>query len=307
MKAVYQLAGVSKQAVSQYNSKQYDFSKKLDGLMMEVDILKSEHPGCGVEKMYYTLCPDWLGRDKFIELFMGLGYRVRKIKNYTRTTIPVHSKYKNLIEGMLINRKNQVWQSDITYYQVGSRFYYVVFIIDVYTKRIMGYQVSDHLRAEANILALKMAFKHSDGPLDGLIHHSDRGSQYIDSVYTKMLTDQGISISMGAKAQDNAYAERVNGTIKNEYLKYRDIQSYNVLYKEVKKAVAHYNQKRKHRGLPNWMSPLEFEQYLLVLGSQRRPKVIIYAEGNYKIKEALSLHDFKPKQEPQAHNCPIVI
>jgi transposase InsO family protein len=307
MKAVYEIAGVSKQAVSQHFTGQHNFDQKLEGLIVEADTLKAEHPGCGVEKMYYTLQPDWLGRDKFIDLFMDLGYRVKKIRNYTKTTIPVHSKYKNLIEGMLIHRKNQVWQSDITYFPVGSRFYYIVFIIDVYTKEIMGYQVSDHMRAEANILALKMAFKNSDGPLDKLIHHSDRGSQYIDGGYTKMLNDKEIAISMGEKAQDNAYAERINGTIKNEYLKYRDIQSLNDLRKEVKKAVNHYNEKRKHRGLPKWMSPKEFKKELLDLGSQKRPKVIIYAEGNYKIREALSHPDFKPKEEPQAHNCPIVI
>lgn len=307
MTAVYQIAEVSKQAVKQYRLRQDDFHQKLEELLIAADILRSEHPGCGVEKMYYTLCPNWLGRDKFIELFMDLGYRVRKVRNYARTTFSVQSKYQNLIEGMLVDRPNQVWQSDITYYQVGSRFYYVVFIIDVYTKKVVGYQVSDHLRAEANIQALRMAFKDSGCYLKGLIHHSDRGSQYIDRVYTQLLTDRGILISMGEKAQENAYAERINGTIKNEYLKYRNIQSFNHLRNEVKKAVTHYNQKRKHRGLPRWMSPEEFEQDLLVLEGQRRPEVIIYAEGNYKIRKASSPPDFKPKEEPKAHNCPIVI
>jgi transposase InsO family protein len=307
MSEVYHITGLSKQAVHQHIKRLEEFNQKLSGLVVEVDELRSEHPGCGVEKMYYTLQPEWLGRDKFIEIFMHMGYRLKRIKNFKKTTIPIYSKYQNLIQGLQVFRKNQVWQSDITYFQVGNRYYYIVFITDVYTKRIIGYQVNDHLRAEANLSALKMAIKHSKGSLEGLIHHSDRGSQYIDNRYIKLLEENSIQISMGKKAQDNAYAERINGTIKNEYLKYKKIQSLKELQNEVNKAVKHYNTKRKHRALIGWKTPIEFENYLINLDNRRRPKVIIYAEGNSKIKEALSLLDFKPEEEPKAHNCPIVI
>ena len=100
--------------------------KKLSDLVIEADLIKSEHPGCGVEKLYYTLEPNRLGRDKFIDYFMDLGYRVKRIRNYIRTTIPVDSKYQNFISGMLLNDRNQVWQTDITYYHVGHRFYYML-------------------------------------------------------------------------------------------------------------------------------------------------------------------------------------
>ena len=120
-------------------------------------------------------------------------------------------------------------------------------------------------------------------------------------------SDNGIQISMGAKAQDNAYAERINGTIKNEYLKYWGPKNYRELKSMLCKAVDHYNNKRIHNNLPVGMSPVQFEKSLLDLTSQRRPTVIIYAEGNYKIKVASSHFDFKPKEEPLAHNCPIEI
>ena len=151
---------------------------------------------------------------------MELGYRVQTKKNYQRTTVPVHSKYKNLIQGMMVQDRNIVWQTDITYFLIGDQYYYLVFIIDVYTKVILGYQASDHLRAEANLAALRMAINNSNGSLDWLIHHSDKGGQYIDKNYISLLERYGISISMGASARDNAYAERINGTIKNEYLNY---------------------------------------------------------------------------------------
>ena len=307
MRSIYKIARVSKQAAHKYFKHEDELSKKLSDLLVEADELKEEHPGCGVEKMYQTLQPEWLGRDKFISLFMQLGYRVRTQKNYQKTTIPVHSQYKNLIQGLMVQDRNIVWQTDITYFRIGNRYYYIVFIIDVYTKRILGYKASDNLRAEANLAALRMAFKNSNGNLGRLIHHSDRGSQYIDTDYIELLNGKRIMISMGEKAQDNAYAERINGTIKNEYLKYWEINSLNELQKKLTKAVNHYNIKRKHNEIPGRLTPVKFDKSLLDLESQRRPTVIIYAEGNYKIKVASSHFDFKPKEGTLAHNCPIEI
>jgi len=259
LNSLYQVLGISKQAIHRYDKRQRVFDKKLMDLMIEVDELRSEHPGCGVEKMYNTLQPGFIGRDRFIEHFMELGYRLKRIRNYHRTTLPASHKYPNLIEGILVKRKNTVWQSDITYFDVEGKFYYIVFIIDVYTRQIVGYSVSDNLRAEANIKALKMALRNHGAPK---IHHSDRGSQYIDKRYVKLLTDNGADVSMGLQAQDNAYAERINGTIKNDYLKYWEIKSFNELKVCVKKAVDHYNSKRIHDNLPNRSAPDEFEKLM---------------------------------------------
>lgn len=305
MKSILAIAGVSRQAAHSHFMQEAVFQGKLSGLIQEADMLRSEHPGCGVEKMYNTLKPDWIGRDRFVSIFMQLGYSVKTQKNYKKTTIPAYSKYENLIEGLMVQDKNIVWQTDITYFRIGERFYYLVFILDVYLRKIVGFKASDHLRAEANIAALEMAIRNSSESFERLIHHSDRGSQYIDKRYTSLLIQHDIQISMGEKAQDNAYAERINGTIKNEYLKHWEPTNLNQLRIMLRKAVSHYNNKRPHDHLPHKMSPAQFEKSLLVLSSQKRPTVIIYAEGNYKIKVASSHFDFKPKGEPLAHNCPI--
>lgn len=299
------MLGITKQAICQYKQREESFHMKLTDLIIQVDELRKEHPGCGVEKMHNTLKPNFIGRDKFTEVFMSLGYRVKKIKNYTRTTVPTHLKYPNLIEGMVVYKPNQLWQSDITYYYLNGKFYYIVFILDVYTRKIIGYKISDNMRAEANIAVLKQAIKNQNPAIEELIHHSDRGSQYVDKEYIKLLTDNKISISMGLKAQDNAYAERINGTIKNEYLKRWKIESFSDLKRKLDKAVKHYNEKRTHSSLPLDLSPVSFEKHLLSLCSQRKPKVIIYAEGKDKTKEPSRLLSFKPEEEPQAHNCPI--
>lgn len=183
MKSVLQIAGLSRQAVHKHQKQQAAFNVKLSALILDADLLREEHPGCGVEKMYFVLRPDFIGRDKFIDLFMQLGYRIKQNKNYRRTTVPVHSRYQNLIQGMMIQDRNIVWQTDITYFYMNGRYYYLVFIIDVYTKKIVGYHASDHLRAEANLAALRMAIKNTKGSLENLIHHSDRGSQYVDNEY----------------------------------------------------------------------------------------------------------------------------
>ena len=307
MNELYRFLGLTKQAVFNYRKRQANFDQELFSLVAQVDAIREEHPGCGVEKMYQTLQPNYIGRDKFCEIFMNLGYGVKRIKSYRKTTIPTHLNYPNLIEGMIVNRPAQVIQSDITYFELGMRFYYLVFIIDVYTKEILSYQVSSHMKAEANLAALKKALKKITFQSGDLIHHSDRGAQYGSKIYRKALNDNGILISMGLKAQDNAYAERVNGTIKNEYLKRWKINSERQLMLKTKAAVAHYNEKRKHMAFNNRFSPLEFKSTLVNLSTRKRPKVIIYAEGNSKIKEALSHLDFNPQKEPRAHNCPMVI
>ena len=263
---------ISKQAVYQARKRQEQFDLELMDLVNQADIIREHHPGCGVEKMYIALKPRFMGRDKFCEIFMNLGYRVRTLKNYRRTTIPTHLNHPNLIEGMQVTKPHQVLQSDITYFYLNEVFYYLVFIIDVYTRKIVGYNVNNSLRHESNLKALKMALKEIESENRvNMIHHSDRGSQYGSKPYVKMLKDSGIKISMGLKAQENAYAERINGTIKNEYLKLWKIKDFKDLKAKTRKAVNHYNRKRGHSSLPKDLAPNKFEEYLLNLENQERP------------------------------------
>jgi putative transposase len=297
---------ISKQAVHQRYQREQKFLENLSSLLIDVDILRAEHPGCGVEKMYYTLRPDWIGRDRFIALMMEYGYRVHRTRSYFRTTIPVRNTYPNFIEGMIIWDKNQLWQSDITYIFVGNSFYYLVFIEDVYTKLILGYQASNHLLAIANLAAQKMALRRCNGSINGLIHHSDRGSQYTQKQYVNLLLKHKAHISMGLIAQDNAYAERINGIIKNEYLKYRKIETFSDLQKHLKQAVNHYNRKRIHRSLPGKISPEQFEEKLIHLSMEKRPKIIVYSKGNQRVKKEQISADFIQDMNHFVPICPLV-
>lgn len=304
LNAFYRAHDVSKQSVHQSRQRQLLFDRELEELVVQADALKKEHPGCGVEKMYVTLQPKTMGRDKFCEVFMSLGYGVKRMKNYRKTTIAGHINYPNLIEGMCVTRPNQVVQSDITYFELNGKFYYIVFIIDVYTKEIVGYQVSNHMRADANLKALEMALKKMNVKPGELIHHSDRGSQYGSDLYRKKLESNGIQISMGLKATDNAYAERLNGIIKNEYLRKWNIKDERDLKLKTRKAVNHYNEKRRHRSLKMKYSPSQFNDAWLTLSHQERPEVKIYTEGILNLKETSSLSEILPRKNPRALICP---
>lgn len=306
MNGIYQIAGLSKQAYHKHRLKREHDQALVEQLRQCVEVERGDHGGGGLEKLYYRIKPDWLGRDKFVKLFREMGYGVQRKRKYARTTRSGPFRYPNLIEGLLLWEKNRLWQTDITYYRIGEQFYYLIFIIDVYTKVIKGYSVSEHIRAEANVRALKMAID-SEQIQPGLIHHSDGGTQFLNLIYKKLGLKYQMIFSMGKIAQENAYAERVNGIIKNEYLVYRSITSVRQLKAEVRRAVDHYNYKRIHRHLPGKRSPKQFEHDLLALSTQSRPKVIVYTEGNPKIRAASSHPDFNPETEPQVHVCPMGI
>ncbi|MGM5470836.1 IS3 family transposase [Flavobacteriaceae bacterium LMO-SS05] len=272
LNSLYKEVGLSKQAVAQYDARQKVFDKRTAQLVLEVDELREDHPGCGVEKMYHALNPDFMGRDRFIELMMELGYRLKRKKNYRRTTIASKIYWPNLIKGMEIDRPSMVWQSDITYIPIGNRHYYAVFIIDVYTKKIVGYKVSDNMRAQANMDALQMALKENDAPL---YHHSDRGSQYTYKEYINLLKQNGSQISMALSAQDNAFAERINRTIKEEYLDHWKPKNYGQLKRMTAKAVKNYNNKRLHNNNDR-MSPEKFISQFSFLRPQERKLVTIF-------------------------------
>lgn len=301
---LYKLVGVSKQAFHQYHIRARRFAEQISLLEVLVREVREVHGGCGLETMYHQLQPDFIGRDRFIAMFQGLGYGLKTRRKVPKTTTRGSFRAKNLIEGMVVWAPDQVWQSDITYFEVKGRFYFLTFIIDVYTKRIVGYGAYDHLRASANEAVLKQAIKLRGTSLKpGLIHHSDQGVQYTSMRYRKLLNTIKASISMAACAQDNPYAERINGTIKNDYLRYKHITSFKKLRQALKAAVNHYNTTRPHKHLGR-MTPIAFEEAIKMKPTQTMPITLIYAKDGpdfrYKIKA------IDPEQPfPKLPFCPI--
>lgn len=185
-----------------------------------------------------------------------------------RTTASGSYRFDNQTRGLVVSQPNRLWVSDTTYFAMSSgKWCYLTFIVDVYTRVIIGFAASDSLAADANMAALQMAIEcRSQAFLVRnqikLIFHSDGGRQYIATDFVETLQRINATSSMGFVAQENAFAERVNGIIKGEYLIHWHAAKRSLvqLTLHTAKAVDHYNTVRLHSELPNHHSPLSFER-----------------------------------------------
>lgn len=283
MKDLLQVLGISRQALHQHNIRLMK-AEVVEGLLVKkAEAIRERHPQMGCRAMYLLLGPTEVGRDRCEQLLLRKGFRLKRPRNPFKTTY-AQSKYHfpDLIQGLRIRSINSVWQSDITYFITqNNEVFYIVFIEDIYSRRIIGQAAHDHMRAEANLMCLNQAFNmRKDYPLRGLIHHSDHGGQYIDKEYLSALQAKKIKVSMCSQAWQNAYSERINGTIKNDYLKAWRIETLSDLRKALIKAVNAYNHEKPHRNLLNQMSPAKFEEYLKRSPVSKHPSLKIYRYEN---------------------------
>lgn len=278
MSALYELTNTSKQGLHQYNRLRECGVEPQQEVIRQADAIRKIHPKMGCRVMYSLMKDVAIGRDLCEAMLLSLGYRVKRRINYiktTRTQGKIH--YPDLIKGRIVTGINQVWQTDITYYLSAQTVLYIIFIIDVYSRRIIAHSANNNMKATANLSCLKKAFKTRSGyNLKNLIHHSDRGSQYKAHNYLAALNQKGIQISMSKQAWQNAYTERINGTIKNDYLYARDISNLTQLRKTLNRDVNAYNQEKPHSNLIDKMSPMKFEEYLKQTPKRNHPKLKIY-------------------------------
>lgn len=207
-------------------------------------------------EIYRILKPERLGRDKFEAFCFSRGLKVLRRPSYYRTTNSLGvTRFPNLIKNRELRHINQVWVSDITYYRIGERFYFLTFITDLYSRRIVGHSVSrSMLTEETTIPALQTAIANRNGRKPEILH-SDGGGQYYCKAFLSV-TRPWIQNSMGKEAYENPHAERVNGQIKNDYLVHYNPQTFAELVTQTERAVSNYNLKRQ---IALQYSPLEFE------------------------------------------------
>jgi transposase InsO family protein len=274
MKALYDYLGISKQAHAQSVERELQERSKEPCYIGFIETIRDMHPAMGLRAMYEQFEPEGIGRDAFITLGLRYGYRVKAPESPMKTTISVKSaRFRNLLADVWLTDVNQVWVSDLFYFRVGEKHYYVVLIMDVYSRQIVGYSVADNMRAENNIAALRMALelRGIKNYNQTLIHHSDRGVQYTSDAYTELLAEYGLRVSMCSDVLENAHCERANGTIKNSYLALWNPKTEEELFKMVPTAVQNYND-RNHSSLTPIMTPLKFETYVKELPLEKRTK-----------------------------------
>jgi putative transposase len=188
-----------------------------------------------------------------------------KRKFIPKTTDSDHDNpiYPNLIKGLEITRPDQVWVSDITYIQLDRGFAYLATIMDVFTRKCIGWNLSKNMRTDLVMGALNMALDARWNPnLKGLIHHSDRGVQYTSHEHIDCLKEHGIRISMSRKGNpyDNAYAESFFKTLKVEEVYLNEYHDINDAWDNIQHFIEDvYNKKRLHSSL-GYKSPDQFEK-----------------------------------------------
>ena len=275
MTELYSISGITRQAYHKAMHKQ-DRETLLWQRMKEIVIeVRKDYPRLSARKIHYMLGIEEIGVNRFERFVSSQGMGVRKFRSYIRTTYPGTIRYDNLVHGKIITDINCLWASDITYFKPYDQTFYIVVILDVYSRRIIGYSTSDNMFAINNQKALSMAMNNRrQKQFTGMIHHSDKGSQYSSKEYVKMLTSANIQISMAETCLENGYAERVIGTLKNDYLRMYNTITLKQLQTTLARQVKLYN--NCPHGELGKLSPLAFEKYITGKSKQEHPVMQLY-------------------------------
>jgi putative transposase len=204
-----------------------------------------------------------IGERRLRDIMKKFDLGIKPKKKFTGTTDSVHDflTHPNLIQGMIINNVNQVWASDITYIRIANGFVYLAVILDLYSRKVIGWAISKKIDRHLALSALKMAIVRRNPPV-GVIHHSDRGVQYLCDDYVEVLKDNNFFISCSAKGNpyDNAWVERFMRTLKYEEIYMGDYETYVDVIENLPEFIEEiYNKKRLHSSL-GYLSPEEFEE-----------------------------------------------
>lgn len=215
-------------------------------------------PCLGGKKLYHQIKADLqakaikMGRDKVFEVLRQHALLIKPKRRYVQTTMSKHwlRKYPNLIKGLAVTAAEQVWVSDITYIKTDEGTCYLNLVTDAYSRKIMGYALAATMEARDMKQALVMALKNRSKSTP-LIHHSDRGLQYCSAEYVSLAQQNQITISMTEQADpyENALAERMNRTMKEEFGLGTLLPSRKVAKELVEQAVYLYNHHRPHGAL----------------------------------------------------------
>jgi putative transposase len=251
-----------------YRSKKQEPSPEDQALATRIEEITEEFPQYGYRKVTRELHRSSVpvNHKKVHRIMREKGLLVHKAKRFVKTTDSNHSYpvYPNLIKNRAVSSLNQVWVADITYIRITSAFVYLAVILDLCSRKAIGYAISRNIDTALSLAALRMAIQNRNPP-GGVIHHSDQGVQYAAHDYIDELRNHGFQISMSRKGNpyDNAFAESFMKTIKTEevYLwEYRTLEDVQRRLPYFIEQV--YNQKRLHASL-DYVPPVEYEAMMI--------------------------------------------
>jgi len=232
----------------------------------EIHNITLEFPKYGYRRVTHTLKRkgEEVNHKRILRLMREEKLLVKRKKSTPKTTQSNHNlpRCKNLAKETVVTAPNQVWVSDITYISLEGGFVYLALIMDLFSRMIVGWDLSRDVDTNLTLNALNKAVKlRGIRKVKGCIHHSDHGVQYLSGVYTKRLSKLGMLPSMGeiGNSYDNAHAESLNKTIKNEEVWINEYQTLEELYYNIKEFIEKYNKKRLHSSI-GYKPPIEFEK-----------------------------------------------
>ena len=297
---MYRAIGITKQGFHKCLSRRRRYADEASQILEIIRQIRVDHPTMCCRAMYYKINPMFMGRDRFEALCREYGFMVQKSRSGRRTTDSTGVvRFDNLTEDLELTDINQMWSSDITYFELHNVFYYITFILDCFSRLILGHQVSSRLYTEQTSLpALKKAIcKRKKQLPKGIIFHSDGGGQYYDKAFLDLTNKYEFKNSMCEFAYQNGKAERINGVIKNNYLKHWEIKDLGQLTKQVDRAIRLYNQDKPHSSLDR-MTPCDFEKEFVNLTRQNKPRMTESFDARVQIARASSPVQFE-QNKPQ--------
>jgi putative transposase len=258
-----------------YQPKTQEISPEDQVLENRIEEITEEFPKAGYRKVTRQLHREGnpVNHKKVYRIMREKGLLVQKTRQFVRTTDSNHPYpiYPNLIKNLSITNLNQVWVADITYIRIAVGFVYLSVILDLCSRKAIGYAISRNIDTALSLSALRMAIQNRNPPV-GVIHHSNQGVQYAAHDYIGELKSLGFQISMSRRGNpyDNAFAESFMKTVKTEevYLwEYRTLED--VLRRLPYFIEQVYNQKRLHASL-DYVPPVEYEA-MLINQNQKAP------------------------------------
>ena len=241
-----------------------------------IENIHKDFPSYGYRRIYHHLLRDDIRiNTKRIKRIMREFELYLSLKSWMKprgTHTDFRLRYPNLIAGLRLKAPNQVWATDITYIKLRYQFVYLSAVIDIYTRKIVGWSLSDNLGHEFCLESIRVAIERENPP-KGIIHHSDRGVQYVCEPYVKFLIQNGFKLSMSkvGTPEENAFIEAFFKTLKKEEVYFKKYHAMKDVLEHLPKFIDEvYNKKRLHSSL-GYMPPEEYEKKILSMKLEDRP------------------------------------
>jgi putative transposase len=257
LKALSRVYGYSRQAYYKRRRAAEQRTLGRQALLAEVQALRARQPKMGGRKLYRAIRPEGYGRDQFFAFLRENGLLVKRRRGGRRTTYSGRTFFPNRIRTLPMTHAGQALVSDITYVESHEGFSYLFLTTDLFSRKILGWQLRRDLTAAGSVGALQQAVSQIPDP-EGTIHHSDRGWQYAAKDFRTVINAHKMLSSMTEEdhVYENAVAERLNGILKHELGLNHRFRHYEELRRAVEEAVEIYNNERLHTSL-GYLTPEE--------------------------------------------------